>query len=117
MRKACLIATVMIVLSAEPMGAQYVRPVEVVPPRPVMPTPVPVTPVPNVIVPMPSPASPMITTPPIAIVPSSPPVAAQGGKSRPRRCWCYARNPANNTSQRTTCEVECCKRNDRDERC
>ncbi len=98
--------------------AQTPRPVEVIPPRPVsvMPTPVPVTPLSTVITPTPVAPAPLITTPPVVVVPGAPP-APVAKNSQPKKCWCFARNPASNTSQRTTCEVECCRNTNVDQRC
>jgi hypothetical protein len=38
-------------------------------------------------------------------------------KNPPKKCWCFVRNPATSTSQRTTCEVECCRNTNVDQRC
>jgi hypothetical protein len=111
-----LVAGWLIAISG-PALAQYVRPVEPPPVRPTAPNPTPVTPVPNLSAPSPLPAAPTVTPAPTVVVPGQPPVAAQGAKRQMRKCWCYARNPASNTSVRTTCEVGCCKGNDSDDRC
>jgi len=110
-----LVAVIVIALSGGTAGAQYARPVEVAPVRPVAPAPTVITPSPGVVAPLPS--APTITNPPMAVVPSPPPAVAEGGKARPRKCWCYLVNPATNSRQRSTCEVSCCKGAKQDERC
>ena len=66
---------------------------------------------------LPAPPSPIVVAPPIAVAPGQPPAAVQAKKNQPKKCWCYARSPTSNTSQRTTCEIECCKGDNRDQRC
>ena len=112
-----LIAAIMIASSVGVADAQYARPVEVVPARPVLPAP-PLT-IPNAggVTPSPLQPAPSIANPPLAVVPGPPPPVAQGAKVRPRKCWCYLTNPTNRSRQRTTCETSCCKGSDQDERC
>lgn len=112
-----VIAAIIIASSAGLAGAQYVRPVEVVPVRPAVPAPPLTIPNAGVTTPSPLPPSPSITNPPLAVVPSPPPPVAQVGKVRPRKCWCYLTNPANRSRQRTTCETSCCNGSKQDERC
>jgi hypothetical protein len=116
MVRCLFVAIVAMSLGAEVAEAQYARPVEVVPARPVAPAPSVVAPSPGLVVPtLPNPA-PTITNPPTAVVPTPPPVA-EGGKARPPKCWCYVVNPATNSRQRATCEINCCKGSNQDERC
>ena len=82
------------------------------------------TPAPNVVAPSPGvaaptavPSAPTMTNPPTVVVPGPPPSMAQGGSARPRKCWCYIVNPATNSRQRSTCEINCCKGGNQDERC
>ena len=121
MKRTMLTAAILISLGAGSGGAQYARPIEVVPARPVGPGPTVVNPNPGVGVVAPAPAplapAPTITNPPTAVVPSPPPAVAQGAKVRPRKCWCYLVNPATNARQRSTCEIDCCKGSKQDERC
>ena len=112
-----LLAFAVIVLSGGAIQAQYVRPVEVAPVRPVAPTPNAITPSTGVAAPTTLPSAPTITNPPAAVVPSPPAAAAQGGQARPRKCWCHLVNPMTNARQRTTCEISCCKGGNQDERC
>ena len=109
-------AAIMIALSAGVALAQYARPVEVAPVRPIAPGPIVIAPNPGVAA-TPLPQVPTIANPPIAVVPSPPPAVAQGAQTRPRKCWCYLVNPATNSRQRSTCEVSCCKGGKQDERC
>ena len=90
-------------------GAQYARPIEVAPLRPVAPASTVITPSSGVVAPTPPPSAPTITNPP--------PAVADGGTARPRKCWCYLANPVTNSRQRSTCEVSCCKGAKQDERC
>ena len=117
MPKRMFIGGLMLALASVPAPAQYVRPVEVPTVRPVTPMPAPATPLPNLVSPTPLQTAPAIANPPTVVVPGQPPAATQGAKARPRKCWCYARNPATNTAVRTTCEIECCKGNNQDQRC
>lgn len=118
MRQLVIEATVAILCGASAALAQTPRPIEAVPPRPVtvMPTPAPVMPLPSVITPTPVTPTPLITAPPVLVVPGAPP-APVAKKNQPKKCWCFVRNPATNTSQRTTCEVECCRNTNVDQRC
>ena len=111
------VSGLLLVVGAAGAAAQYARPVEVPVARPVTPIPVPAAPLPNPLAPTPLQPALAITNPPTVVVPGPPPVAIQGGKTRPRRCWCFARNPVSNVTTRTTCEVECCKDSKQDQRC
>ena len=102
-------------------SAQYGRPVEAIPARPPVAVPVPATPLPNTngatnLPSLPVPATPTITSPPAA-VPIPPTPTPKAAQTRPRRCWCYRVNPAKGSRERTTCGTDCCKGNERDERC
>src|SRR5690349_11311270 len=109
MRCMGLLVVLVIALSGE-AWAQYARPVEVPQAvRPVAPAPNVVAPSPGVAAPITVPSAPTMTNPPTAVVPSPPPSMAQGGSARPRKCWCYIVNPATNSRQRSTCEINCCK--------
>ena len=111
------VAGLLLVVGAAGAAAQYARLVEVPMARPVTPMPAPITPLPNPLSPTPLQPAPAIANPPAAMVPVSPPVANQAGKARPRRCWCFVRNPVNNATTRTTCEVGCCRDSKQDQRC
>lgn len=118
MMRMGLVALIVTALSGGTAGAQYARPIEVAPVRPVAPAPTVITPSPGVVAPTPPPSAPTITNPPMAVVPSPPPpAAAEGGTARPRKCWCYLVNPLTNSRQRSTCEVSCCKGAKQDARC
>lgn len=112
-----VIAGLLLVANATGAPAQYVRPVEVPIARPVTPMSAPITPQPNPLSPMPLQPAPTLATPPAVMVPIPPPIVNQAGKARPRRCWCFVRNPVNNATTRTACEVECCKGDKQDQRC
>ncbi len=119
MFKIVALTAMILILGLGPATGQTVRPIEVVPPRPVTPMITPVAPGAGIGTSptLPAPATPLITAPPLAVVPGHPLVAAQIKKTQPKKCWCYARNPTSNASQRTTCEIECCKGDNRDQRC
>jgi hypothetical protein len=112
-----LLVVLVVALSGGTAWGQYARPVEVPTARPVAPAPNVVAPSPGVTAPSAVPSAPTMTNPPTAVVPSPPPAMAQGGSARPRKCWCYIVNPATNSRQRSTCEINCCKGGDQDERC
>ena len=113
-----LLVVLVIALSGGTAWGQYARPVEVPSaPRPVAPAPNVIAPSPGVAAPITVPSAPTLTNPPTAVVPSPPPSMAQGGSTRPRKCWCYIVNPATNSRQRSTCEINCCKGGNQDERC
>jgi hypothetical protein len=117
MVRCVFVAIVAMLLGAGATEAQYARPVEVVPARPVAPAPSVVAPSPGLAAPTPPAPAPTITNPPTAVVPTPPPPVAQGATARPRKCWCYVMNPATNSRQRATCEINCCKGSNQDERC
>jgi hypothetical protein len=117
MRWTEVAAILVMALSGGTASAQYARPVEVAPARPVAPGPTIIAPSPGISAPTLSTPAPAISSPPAAVVPSPPPAVAEGGKPRPRKCWCYFVNPATNSRQRSTCDVSCCKGGHQDERC
>ena len=117
MRWTGVVAILVMALSGGTAQAQYARPVEVAPPRAVAPAPIIIAPSPGLSAPTLSTPAPSITNPPTAVVPSPPPAVAEGGRPRPRKCWCYFVNPATNFRQRSTCEVSCCRGGTQDERC
>ena len=112
-----IVLAIVIILSGGAARAQYARPIEVAPMRPVPLAPNVVVPNTRVTAPTTLPSAPTITNPPMAVVPSPPPAVAAGGKARPRKCWCYLVNPVTNSQQRSTCEVSCCKGAKQDDRC
>lgn len=118
MRSLVCATVIGILCSVGTAFAQTAKPVELVPPRPVtvMPMPVPGMPLPTVITPTPVAPTPLITAPPVVVVPGAP-TAPAAKKNQPKKCWCFVRNPATNSSQRTTCEVECCRNTNVDQRC
>ena len=77
MVRRVFVAIVVMLLGAGLVEAQYARPVEVTPVRPVAPAPNVITPSPGLVAPaLPAPA-PTITNPPTAVVPTPPPEALQ----------------------------------------
>jgi hypothetical protein len=116
MTRVAVAALLVLALNGGNAGAQYARP-EVAPSvRPVAPAP------PGVVAPSPGvSATPLAPAPtinaPTAVVPNPPPPTAQGTSARPRKCWCYFMNPTTNSRQRSTCEVNCCRGGNQEERC
>jgi hypothetical protein len=103
----------MLVMPAMAIGQQIGAPIPSIPRTGPLPGTVPATPtLPSPTLPstqLPSPTlSPTLTVPQAATSGAPPPEAATSAQRRVKRCWCYARNPATNSSYRTTCGIECC---------
>lgn len=120
---AAVVAAAAMIFAAAGGGvarAQYQRPIEVIPQRP-PPGPTGINANPN-----PEPIRPLTPTPvpapaPVVVNPAPVPIPPAAGvatkRPLPRRCWCYAVNPANNARMRGQCSESCCRDNNSDERC
>lgn len=111
-----LSVAVVVIVWATAASAQYARPVEPAPMRPVAPV-VP----PQVMAPMQkpmlTPSMPMaVPAAPKAMVPAPPPAAAPASRPRPRKCWCHQQAP-NGTWMKSRCAPDCCRNDRNDERC
>jgi len=97
--------------------AQYARPVDVAPARPVAPAPTVIAPSPGCCSADAAAARANDHQSAHGLVPGPPAAVAEGGKARPRKCCCYLVNAVTKSRRRSACDESCCKGDKQDEGC